>query len=253
MDRLKGKTLIVAGGGGIGTGIAHRLASEGASLVLGDIDLHAAEAVVDEIAAQGGTAMATAFDGADESSCNELVRFAAGQFGGVDGIHINFANLDDGHGWVNVMQLDLKDFETAMDVNVRGYLLCTRAVIPALVERGGGSIVYTASNSAYLPEDVRVAYGMSKAAILPLMRHVATHFGAQGIRANAIAPGLIMHPSLAALMPDDAQEGFANVTALRRLGHPRDIGAVSALLLSDDAAFITGQVINVDGGGFMRP
>jgi NAD(P)-dependent dehydrogenase (short-subunit alcohol dehydrogenase family) len=253
MDRLKGKTLIVAGGGGIGTGVARRLASEGASLVLGDIDLEAAEAVVADIVSEGGTAIATAFDGASETSCNELIRFAISAFGGLDGIHINFANLDDGHGWVDVMQLDLKDFETAMNVNVRGYLLCTRAVIPALIERGGGSIVYTASNSAYLPEEVRVAYGMSKAAILPLMRHVATHFGAQGIRANAIAPGLIMHRNLAALMPEEAQAAFAKVTALRRLGQPKDIAAVSALLLSDDAEFITGQVIGVDGGGFMRP
>jgi len=100
---------------------------------------------------------------------------------------------------------------------------------------------------------VRVGYAMSKAAILPLMRHVASRFGPQGIRANAIAPGVILHPRISAAMPEAVKADFARDTALGRLGTPDDIAAVGALLLSDEGGFITGQVYAVDGGGFMRP
>lgn len=85
------------------------------------------------------------------------------------------------------------------------------------------------------------------------MRHVASRFGPQGLRANAIAPGVIMHPRLASMMPAEAEAAFRDQTALKTLGQPKDIAAVSALLMSDDGDFITGQVIAVDGGGFMRP
>lgn len=253
MNRLQGKVVIVAGAGGIGSGIAERLASEGAKVVLGDIDPVAAKATVHKIEAAGGTAVATTLDGADDASCQAIVALARSRFGGLDGIHVNFADLRDGGSTVDLMDLDLDVFDATMRVNVRGFLLCTRHAIPALLARGGGSIVYTASNAAYVGEPMRVAYAMSKGAILPLMRHVANRFGAQGIRANAIAPGVIMHPRLEEMMPEAAKAMFVDQTAVGRLGQPSDIAAVSALLLSDDGGFITGQVIAVDGGGFMRP
>jgi len=251
--RLSGKVIIVAGAGGIGGGIARRLAADGASVVLGDIVFDAATKVVTDIAEAGGTAVATELDGSDDASCKAIVELATSRFGGLDGIHVNFADLADGSSMNDVLELDLDVFDATMKVNVRGFLLCTRHALPALLARGGGSIVYTASNAAYMGEPVRVAYAMSKGAILPLMRHVANRFGREGIRANAIAPGVIMHPMLESLMPDDAKATFAEETALKRLGKPNDIAAVSALLMSDDGDFITGQVIAVDGGGFMRP
>ncbi len=253
LERLTGKVIIVAGGGGIGGGIARRLASEGASVVLGDIDLKGAQETVDEITAAGGTAVAAALDARDDASCKALVDLAVSRFGGLDGIHINFADLRDGGKVADVLDLDMDEFDGAMQVNVRGYVLCTRAALPALLVRGGGSIVYTASNAAYMGEPMRVGYAMSKGAILPLMRHVANRFGAEGIRSNAIAPGVILHPRLEAMMPEEAKVAFRQDTALKRLGEPGDIGAVSALLMADEGGFITGQVIAVDGGGFMRP
>jgi len=252
-ERLQGKVIVVAGAGGIGGGIAHRLAREGASVILGDINQEAADATVEEISAAGGSAVSTRLDGGDDASCKAIVDLAISRFGGLDGIHINFADLQDGGTMTDVLDLDLDVFDATMRVNVRGFLLCTRHAIPALLARGGGSIVYTASNAAYMGEPVRVAYAMSKGAILPLMRHVANRFGAQGIRANAIAPGVISHARLDAMMPDEVKAAFARDTALKRLGKPKDIAAVSAMLMSEDGDFITGQVIAVDGGGFMRP
>jgi NAD(P)-dependent dehydrogenase (short-subunit alcohol dehydrogenase family) len=252
-ERLHNKVIVVAGAGGIGSGIAYRLASEGASVVLGDINLDAAENTVAEIAAGGGSAIATQLDGADDASCKALIELAVLRFGGLDGIHINFTDLRDGGNAVDVLDLDLDDFDATIRVNVRGFLLCTRHAIPAILARGGGSIVYTASNAAYMGEPVRVAYAMSKGAVLPLMRHVASRFGPQGLRANAIAPGVIMHPRLASMMPEEAGAAFREQTKLKTLGEPKDIAAVSALLMSEDGKFITGQVIAVDGGGFMRP
>lgn len=255
-SKLEGKVIVVAGAGGIGAGIASYLADEGASVVVGDISYDAAAKVAEDIVAQGGTAVATALDGADEASAKEIVTLAVSRFGGLDGIHINFAYLDNARPsgmTTDVLGQNLDDFDESMRVNARGYLLCTRQAIPALLQRGGGAIVYTATNSIYNGAADLLGYAMSKAPILPLMRHVATRYGPEGIRANAISPGLIVHPGLEAVLSDAELAGYANAVPIKRLGRPKNIGAVSALLMSDDGDFITGQVIAVDGGGFMRP
>ncbi len=251
--RLQGKSLIVAGAGGIGNAIAQRFADEGASVVLGDIKPETAEAKAAEIVASGGTAIATRLDGADDDSSKALVELAVSRFGGLDGIHINFADFRDGGDTRDILDLDLDDYDAAMRVNTRGHLLCTRNALPALLARGGGSIVYTSSNAAYVGEPVRVAYAMSKAALMPLMRHVASRFGAEGIRANAIAPGIILHAGLDAALPEEAKNVFREATALKKLGRPEDIAALSAFLMSDDSGFVTAQVHTVDGGDFPRP
>ena len=254
--KLEGKVIVVAGAGGIGSGIAKRLAEDGAMVVIGDISHHAAAQAAEEIGAGGGTAIATVLDGADETSAKEIVALAVSRFGGLDGIHINFACLESARPTgkpTDVLGQDLDDFDEAIRVNARGYLLCTRQAIPALLQRGGGSIVYTATNSIYNGAADLLGYAMSKAPILPLMRHVATRYGAEGIRANAISPGLIVHAGLEAVLSGTHLTGYANAAPVKRLGRPRNVAAVSALLMSDDGDFITGQVIAVDGGAFMRP
>ena len=253
--KLQGKVIVVAGAGGIGAGIAKGLADEGATVVVGDIRHQAAATVADEIVAGGGTAIAASLDGADETSAKEIIDLAVSRFGGLDGIHINFAWLENARPGMatDVLGQDLDGFDEAMRVNARGHLICTRQAIPALLERGGGSIVYTATNSIYNGAADLMGYAMSKAPILPLMRHVATRYGPEGIRANAISPGLIVHPGLEAVLTQAELEGYANAAPVKRLGRPRHIAAVSALLMSDDGDFITGQVIAVDGGSFMRP
>ncbi len=255
-ERLSGKVIVVAGAGGIGNGIAKGLADEGAIVVVGDIAEDVAANVVDDISASGGTALAAQFNGADENSAKDLIALAVSRFGGLDGIHINFAYLENARPSgmsTDLLGQDLDEFDKAMRVNARGYLLCTRHAVPALLARGGGSIVYTATNSIYNGAADLLGYAMSKAPILPLLRHVATRYGPEGVRANAISPGLIIHPRLEAALSNEEMAEYADAAPVKRLGRPKNIAAVSAMLMSEDGDFITGQVIAVDGGGFMRP
>lgn len=252
-ERLLSKTIIVAGGGGIGSGLARRFAAEGANVVLGDVVLEAAEAVAQDIVASGGSAIAARLDGADESSAAAAVALARERFGGLDGMHVNFASFVDQAPDTGVLELPLADFDETMRINLRGYYLCTRAALPAMLERGGGSIVYTSSPAACKGEPVRVAYAIAKAGVEALMRHVAARFAESGIRSNCISPGSTMHERLEREL-DDATKEFCYSLALikSRLGRPEDIAAMSALLMSDEGSYITGQVIGVDGGVIMR-
>ena len=252
MRRLEGKVIVVAGGGGIGDELARRYAAEGASVVLGDIDGDAAGKVANEIIADGGSAIGTALDGADDTSIKAAVELALSRFGGLDGFRANYASFRDGESGEDVLGLPLEIYDEVMHVNARGFLLCTRHAIPAMLARGGGSIVYTTSGAAFSGEPLRVAYAMSKLAVHALMRHVANRFGRDGIRANAIAPGVISHPRFEAVIPPEMAKEFADRTTIGRLGRPTDIAAMGALLMSDEGSFITGQVLSVDGGNSMR-
>jgi NAD(P)-dependent dehydrogenase (short-subunit alcohol dehydrogenase family) len=143
-----------------------------------------------------------------------------------------------------------------MLVNARGYFLCTRHAIPAIVARGGGAVLYTSSISAHLGEATRVAYAMSKAAGHALMRHVASKYGPQGVRANAITPSMVQHEGWAAIPAEMAAElkSMAMNTAVikSRIAQADDVASLSALLMSDEGSYITGQVIALDGGTTMR-
>ncbi|MET0364178.1 MAG: SDR family oxidoreductase [Sphingobium sp.] len=251
--RLEDKVIIVAGAGGIGSGLARRYAAEGASVILGDIDEYAARSTADAIVAAGGRATGALLDGADEDSVRAVVDLAVSTHGGLDGFHANFASFADGKSGADVLGLPLDIYDDVMRVNARGFLLCTRHAVPAMIARGGGAMLYTSSGAAHAGEVVRVAYAMSKAAGHALMRHVARRFGPQGIRANAIAPGVIRHEAFdAAISPEMAKAMRASVPIQSRLGEAEDIAALGALLMSDEGSYITGQVLSVDGGGTMR-
>jgi NAD(P)-dependent dehydrogenase (short-subunit alcohol dehydrogenase family) len=251
--RLRGKVIIVAGAGGIGDQLARRYALEEGSIVVGDIDVAAATRVAEEIRDRGGRAIGTELDGSDEKSIAHTVALATGKFGGLDGLHVNFAGFRLGDN-EDILGLPIEDYDEIMRVDARGYVLCTRHALPPMLARGGGSIIYTSSDAAYLGEPIRLSYAMSKQALHALMRHVARRFGPQGVRANVIAPGLIWHSKLEALMTPEMIAGFKEATLLKtRLGVPDDIAALGALLLADEGSFITGQVINVNGGTVTRP
>jgi NAD(P)-dependent dehydrogenase (short-subunit alcohol dehydrogenase family) len=253
MRRLEGKTILVAGGGGIGGGLARRFAGEGANVVLGDVALEPAEALCAEIAATGGSALATLLDGSDEASAVAAVALARKQFGGLDGAHINFASFVDNDQARGIMELPLEAFDETMTINLRGYYLCARAAIPALLERGGGSLVFTSSPAACNGMPGQVAYSIAKAGVEALMRHVASRYGAQGIRANCISPGSTLHERLESELDEATRQWCLSLAIVKsRLGRPDDIAAMSALLMADEGAYITGQVIGVDGGVVMR-
>lgn len=251
---LDGKTILIAGAGGIGNGLAKRYAAEGANVVLGDVELSTAKEAVDAIVESGGKAVATTMDGADEQSINAAVALCLDTYGALDGLHANFAFMADGNPQVGILELPLEIYDETQRVNARGFYLCTRAVLPVMIERGGGSIVYTSSAAGDAGSPAQVAYAMSKSAGHALMRHVARRYGAAGIRANTLAPALTLHSRIEKLVPPEMIE-FARAAASikERVGRPDDLAAMGALLMSDDGSYITGQVISIDGGTTMRP
>jgi NAD(P)-dependent dehydrogenase (short-subunit alcohol dehydrogenase family) len=252
---LENKVVIVAGLGGVGNGLARRYADEGALLVVGDLDAELVSRVVADLDPSGERARGTSLDGADEDSVIALVKLAVDTFGRLDGMHVNFTNAADAYLPGGVVDLPLEVFDEVMRVNTRGFVICAKHAIPAMIDGGGGSIVFTASIDAYNGAGTRVSYQMSKAAELALMRHIARKYGPKGIRANAIAPGLIWHYKFDEQpMPDGiVEQTRARQMIKSRFGNPDDVAALSALLLSDDGSFITAQTISVDGGVTFRP
>ncbi|HDS1367004.1 TPA: SDR family NAD(P)-dependent oxidoreductase [Stenotrophomonas maltophilia] len=253
-QRLNGKCIVIIGGGGIGNELALRYASEGASVILADLNKETAEKGAASLpSGTRGRIIAAQCDGSNEESVNATVALATQHFGGLDGLHANFAAFLDGASSEGAGELPLSMFDTMSAVNTRGFLLATRAALPALVARGGGSILYTSSGAAYQGEPVRPYYAMTKAAGHALMRHVAARYGADGVRANTIAPGLIMHEELRKhISTEFAEQAREHSAYKRRLGEPLDIAAMCALLMSDEGAYVTGQVISIDGGTTMR-
>lgn len=253
MRDLAGKVAVVAGGGsGIGAATVRRLAAEQVSVVIGDIDGNAAEKLAAEITGAGGRAVGVRFDISDDASVANLVATAVKQYGGLDFMHANAADLgiifQDG----DAIDVSLDVFDRTIAVNLRGHLLCTRHALPAMLQRGGGVIVYTSSASAYIGEPERVSYGISKSGINALMRHVATRWGRQGIRANAVAPGLVLTEKTRDTIPPEFKQSALDSTRSSRLGEPEDIAAMVVMLMSGDGSWINGQVISIDGGATLR-
>jgi NAD(P)-dependent dehydrogenase (short-subunit alcohol dehydrogenase family) len=245
--------VVVAGGGsGIGAATALRLAQEGAEVVVGDIDAAAAAEVAAAIVKAGGAAIGVGCDISDDASAENLVASAVKNFGGLDGIHINAADMKTLLSDTDALDVPLEVFDRTLAVNLRGHLLCTRRAIPALLKRGGGAIVYTSSGAAFFGEPTRVAYAVSKSGLHALMRHVASRWGKQGIRANAVAPGLVITEQLRANFPKDLEAAVLAITRSPRVGKSEDVAAMVAMLMSGDGAWINGQVFSVDGGATLR-
>lgn len=254
-DRLRGKAIIVIGSGsGIGAATVRRLAQEGARVCAADINLAGAQAVAADVVARGGEAFAVPIDLADEASVNAAVAEAAARLGGLDGAHVNAADLQTIMQDSDALSVDLATFDRTLAINLRGHLLCTRAVLPQLLARGGGAIVYTSSGSADSGEPVRPSYGASKSGLNAFMRHVASRWGKDGITANCVAPGFTLTPEMeksGQLSPELLDYMRSRIPGTR-LGRPEDIAGVVAMLLSEDGRWINGQVYNVNGGALMR-
>jgi NAD(P)-dependent dehydrogenase (short-subunit alcohol dehydrogenase family) len=247
-ERLKGKRIIVIGSAtGIGAATVRRLVEEGAKVCAADIRLEPAQALAAEI---GGGTFAVQVDIADEASVNAAVAKAVEGLGGLDGAHINAADLRIIFQDSNALDVDLAVFDHTIGVNLRGHLLCTRAVLPHLLANKGGAVVYTSSGSARGGEPERPCYAMSKGGLEALMRHVASRWGREGITSNVVAPGFTMTHEMQAggQVPQAVIDHFLTTGRSFRLGQSEDQAAVAAMLLSDDARWINGQVINVNGG-----
>lgn len=255
MRGLTGKSVLMAGGaGGIGTATSRRLGSEGARVAVGDLDLAAAEAVASRIADEGGEAFGLALDVGDEASVAEAVRATLAAFGGLDAVHVNAADLSPGtiSDDSNALEIDLEVFDRTLRTNLRGHLLVTRHSLPALLERGGGALVYTSSAAAFIGEADRPSYAVAKSGINAIVRHVASRWGKEGVRANAVAPGLVLTDKIQAALDPSFRAAALKGSRSPRLGRPEDVAALVAFLMSADAEWINGQVISVDGGATMR-
>jgi NAD(P)-dependent dehydrogenase (short-subunit alcohol dehydrogenase family) len=252
MERHTGKVAVCAGSAtGMGAESAFRLAQEGAKVIVGDINLDAAEALVERIRAAGGEAAAQRFDLTDEASVNALFTAAVGRYGGLDILHANGADLSVGPRDGDALSTDLAVFDRTLDAGLRGHLLCTRAAIPLMQQRGKGAIVYTSSIAAKAAAPDHFSYFVMKAALNGLMRHVAMRWGRENIRANAICPGIVRTEWILKITPPEQLKGALARNPSGRLGEMTDIAALVAFLLSDEADWINGQAIGIDGGASM--
>jgi NAD(P)-dependent dehydrogenase (short-subunit alcohol dehydrogenase family) len=248
VGQLDGQVVLMSGGASdIGRATAKRVAAEGAAVAIGDVARDGAEDVAAEVAECGGQAVGAGCDVRDEDSVAAFVDLAVERFGGVDAVDHNAAwshpRLD-----TDAVGVDLGVWERAIEITTRGALLLARHAIPVMAARGGGSIVTISSGTSTIGESTRVAYGVAKAALNQLTRHLAVRYGGDGIRANAIAPGFILTATAAANVPGDMQERLAAANPLRRLGTADDIARVVVFLFSEASSYVNGQVIHVDGG-----
>lgn len=254
MRGLKDRAFIVAGGAtGIGAGTARRLAEEGALVTVGDINIAGATATAQRIAESGGRAIAVEFDLADEPSVQQLVKATIAEFGAVHGLYNVGADLSDetiGRDFT-LLDTEMDVWRRTMDVNLLGYVRTCRAVLPHLVAQGGGSIVNTSSGGSLGTDPMHVAYNASKAAINQLTRHVANNWGGKGIRCNCVMPGLVISETQERQGKKDMQQMFIQAARTTRLGDPKDLAAVAAFLLSDDAEWINGQTWYIGGAAHM--
>ena len=250
MGQLGGKTVVVTGGGhGIGRAYSERFGREGARVVVAELDEAAARDVADNIERAGGEALAVPTDVATWSSAQAMAERAVERFGGIDGLVNNaaiFSTIPIAR--VGFEQIDEGEWDRVMEVNVKGVWLCCRAVVPAMRRRGGGSIVNIASGTVFNGTPTRVHYVASKAAVVGITRVLSRELGGDNIRVNAIAPGNTLseeNPSPEILR---MREAAGSARSLKRVQRPDDIVGSVLFMLSDDAAFITGQTLLVDGG-----
>lgn len=246
LGRMTGKVALVTGAGsGIGHAAAIAFAREGASVVLAGRRERELQAVAEEIGAANGSAVAIPSDVSSEGAIEALVNGTIDRFGQIDAA---FNNAGISSTFAPITDLTAEDYDRTMATNTRGVWLLMKYQIKAMLSQGtGGAIVNTSSIAATGGTAGLSVYAASKGALDAMIRAVALEVGPQGIRVNNVSPGVIKTPMTLAY-GEDGLSPFASHAALKRLGEPADIGDVAAWLCSDEARFITGQSILVDGG-----
>jgi NAD(P)-dependent dehydrogenase (short-subunit alcohol dehydrogenase family) len=248
--QLEGKVAIVTGGAGnLGSACARLLAIEGAVVIVSDLPGVDVKSVVDDIVQSGGQAIGHQGDVSHEPDVIDMVGTSLSEHGRLD-VLINVAAAmslvvrDEG---LDTMSVDTWD--RVMAVNVRGPMLSCKHAIPAMLSQGAGSIVNFASTAAFVGDDGRIAYATSKAALLGFTRSIATTYGKEGIRCNAVAPGSVWSEATKAHMGHEQLDLMNRTRLTPRLGVPDDIAHMVVYLASDKSTYITGQTFLVDGGG----
>jgi NAD(P)-dependent dehydrogenase (short-subunit alcohol dehydrogenase family) len=248
---MKDKVILITGGAsGIGQATAMLFAQEGAAVAIVDLDREAGEQVVQEIQKAGGRALFVPGDVSQAADCERAVRETVEVFQGLDILFNNAGIIRR----ADVVETTEEEWDRSMAVNVRSVFLMSKYAIPAMIERGGGSIVNTGSGWGLVGGRNAVSYCASKAAVVNMTRAMALDHGEQNIRVNCICPGDTDTPMLrseARQLGEPEAEFLAEAAArpLRRIGSPLDIAQAVLYLASDAASFVTGSTLVVDGGG----
>ncbi|HZQ86322.1 MAG TPA: SDR family NAD(P)-dependent oxidoreductase [Acidimicrobiales bacterium] len=246
---MTGKTAIVTGGAsGIGLAIAERLAADGNAVAVFDRDGEAADAAAAKIEAAGGSAIGVTVDVTDRALIDAGVATTAERLG-TPTILVNSAGLD---GFDPFLTITLEKWQRILDVNLTGTFQVCQAVVPGMIEEGWGRIVNISSSSAQGGQPVMTHYVAAKAGVIGFTKALALELGPQGITVNTIPPGFIDTPMLRKAegrgFLGQGVEHHAGTTPVRRVGRPEDIAAACAFLVSEEASYVTGQVIGVNGG-----
>jgi NAD(P)-dependent dehydrogenase (short-subunit alcohol dehydrogenase family) len=246
--KLTGKIAIVTGGGsGIGRSTAIRFAKEGAKVTVADVDSIGGEETVNLIRESGADAIFVKTNVKDSNQIRNLINTTTITYGG---LHILVNNAGIGHSEVRSVDLSEEEWDHVIDINLKGVFLGIKYAVPELIKSGGGAIINTSSLLGLKGKKYQAAYNASKAGVVLLTQNAALEYGKYNIRVNAIAPGVIDTKIIDGWKQDERRWPFiSKANALGRIGTPDEVANAIFFLASDEASFITGTTLSVDGGG----
>lgn len=245
--KFDGKTALITGSArGIGKAIAERLASQGARIIISDVMMDAAEKTVQEFKDKGYEAFAIKADVSNSDDVKALIKEAVAKYQTLD-IVVNNAGITRD---TLMIRMSEDDWDKVLDINLKGAFLITRASAKIMMKQRFGKIVNISSVVGQMGNAGQSNYSASKAGLIGLTKSAARELAARGITVNAIAPGFI-ESEMTDKLPEEVRNEFMKATALKRFGKPEDIAAAVAFLVSDDASYITGQILAVNGGLLM--
>jgi len=247
---LTGKVAVVTGAAsGIGRGGAEKFAAAGASVVVADVNADGAAETVSIIEAAGGAAVAVTCDVTDETQVEQMVAACIDSFGRLD---VAFNNAGAAMSEFPIHEMSAQHWRDSIEVNLTGTFLCLKHEVRHFLDHGGGCIVNTSSGAARVPAPGRAPYSAAKRGVVALTAHVAGDYGKAGVRANAVLPGLVDTPGLRTNFANSEDlDNLARFMPGGVLGQPADVADVAVWLCTDEARYVNGQAIVVDGGGIL--